>query len=717
MKTRISRFCLCLSLFALLAAPPVEARNPNRSSWAANLSQAAEPDGLTRDDRYLYSLVTDGQTVHSLWRANGGASESYRPNVVYRRSQNVGKTWSASKLVYAAADQNEIGSTEGTSPVLCAVNGQVHIVVTRQVPGWHYEVLYIHSGDGGASFDKPRIVFTGNDYWVVRDARIACEGNAVTVALEHYHTQPDSHQIMVLNSGNAGTAFTSKQAVWDPAHTGKLYDLRRNGKNLYLLYGYNRYLGVAISNDLGESFNTHWLTTPAADGNYWGYASQDVDYYQPHLATSGASVYALWAQNDIYGEGGGYEDPNGRAIYVTRSRDYGKTFDTPIKVSKGVEGAQIAQGLETIAAKGSYVYVLFPTRDGRVMLARSTSSGGSFLPPRDISLGTGGWWSRLVIDPVDTSGAKVHALTGINYSVSSDGGKTFTTPVHAFPYNFTWERPQLALGPKQATIIAGTGYFYDWELCGGLCDSDIFARVLTPSPAASGTGKGLGITTTLAAFESRLDNMQVASGPWLNFNKAMTAEIWVRPARLGATTGISDIKTPFLFKESVLSNSPRDAFSYAIATVDASGKRLLEAEITTTQGYFPIFANPAESSGLLNYNIWAHLALTYDAGVAKNNIKLYRNGRLVAVGTASGNIAAGTGNLFVGRYGDMIVDEVRLWNKALTQQEIAGHMNKPLTGKERGLAAYYPFEKTTRDQTGHGNDGILMYKEQFLTGR
>ncbi|TAL44307.1 MAG: hypothetical protein EPN89_14190, partial [Methylovulum sp.] len=94
---------------------------------------------MTRDDRYLYSLVTDGQTVHVLWRANGGASESYRPNVVYRRSQNVGKTWSASKVVYAAADQNEIGSTEGTSPVLCAVNGQVHIVVTRQVPGWHYE--------------------------------------------------------------------------------------------------------------------------------------------------------------------------------------------------------------------------------------------------------------------------------------------------------------------------------------------------------------------------------------------------------------------------------------------------------------------------------------------------------------------------------------------------------------------------------------------------
>ena len=724
MKTRTFRIWLCLLLFALLAAASAEARNPDRSFWTVNLSQVAEPEGVTRSDAYLYDLVTEGQTVHALWRANGGAGESYRPNVVYRRSRNIGKSWEPPQVVYAASAQNEVG-TAGTTPILGVGGGHVHIVVTRSVPGWHYEVVYIHSGDGGISFDEPRILFTGNDYWVIMDTRIVCQGNAVTVALVHYYTQPDKHQIMVLNSEDAGVTFTPREAVWDPIHTGCLFDLKRNGSNLYLLRyhgtgwssSYQRYLGVAVSNDLGVSFNTHWLTTPAVDGNYWGYGSQDSDYYQPHLAMSGTSVYALWAQNDIYGYPG-YDDPNGRAIYVARSRDYGKTFGTPVKVSEGVAGAQLATGLETVAARGRYVYVLFPTRDGRVMLALSTSYGWSFESPKDITLGTGGWWAQLAIDSSDKTGATAHVVAGINYLVTRNGGQTFTTPLQAFPYDFTWERPKLALGPKQAAIIAGAGFFYDSELCGGLCDRDIFARVLTPAPTTGITGRGLRITTATAAFESRRDNMQVADSPWLNFKRAMTAELWVRPMTLGATTGTTSASTPFLFKELAFSNYGTVwNFSYAVSTMDNYGNRLLGAEIRTMDGYFPILANPAKAWSFLHYNIWAHLAMTYDADVPKDNLRLYRNGRLVAVGTATGEITAGTGNLFVGKYGDMFVDEVRLWDRALTQQEITDNMDKPLTGSESGLAAYYAFEKTTRDLTGHGNDGILMYLERFMTGR
>ena len=100
-----------------------------------------------------------------------------------------------------------------------------------------------------------------------------------------------------------------------------------------------------------------------------------------------------------------------------------------------------------------------------------------------------------------------------------------------------------------------------------------------------------------------------------------------------------------------------------------------------------------------------------------DNLKLYKNGGLVAKGNASGEIAAGFGNLFVGRYGHMVVDEVRFWNRALTQKEIQAGMNVPLTGGENGLGAYYPLEKTTKDQTGHGNDGLRMYRESFTAGK
>ena len=37
------------------------------------------------------------------------------------------------------------------------------------------------------------------------------------------------------------------------------------------------------------------------------------------------------------------------------------------------------------------------------------------------------------------------------------------------------------------------------------------------------------------------------------------------------------------------------------------------------------------------------------------------------------------------------IDEVRIWNRALSQEEILANMNCHLTGHEPGLVAYYDF--------------------------
>ena len=62
----------------------------------------------------------------------------------------------------------------------------------------------------------------------------------------------------------------------------------------------------------------------------------------------------------------------------------------------------------------------------------------------------------------------------------------------------------------------------------------------------------------------------------------------------------------------------------------------------------------------------------------------------------------------------MEMADFRIWNKARTGAEIKADMNRILTGSEAGLTAYYTFANTTRDITGHGNDGIFMYKESFV---
>jgi hypothetical protein len=41
-------------------------------------------------------------------------------------------------------------------------------------------------------------------------------------------------------------------------------------------------------------------------------------------------------------------------------------------------------------------------------------------------------------------------------------------------------------------------------------------------------------------------------------------------------------------------------------------------------------------------------------------------------------------------------------------------MKRRLNGTEAGLNAYWQFSDTTKDQTPHGNDGILIYKESYV---
>jgi hypothetical protein len=102
-----------------------------------------------------------------------------------------------------------------------------------------------------------------------------------------------------------------------------------------------------------------------------------------------------------------------------------------------------------------------------------------------------------------------------------------------------------------------------------------------------------------------------------------------------------------------------------------------------------------------------------------DNLLLYINGELSKATTAKGAIMGGEGILFVGAKGDYEAtegefDELRMWNRALSAEEIRTNMGRTLTGSEDGLVACYPLDSTTRDMTGHGHDGVLMYKESFV---
>jgi Concanavalin A-like lectin/glucanases superfamily/Secretion system C-terminal sorting domain len=108
-------------------------------------------------------------------------------------------------------------------------------------------------------------------------------------------------------------------------------------------------------------------------------------------------------------------------------------------------------------------------------------------------------------------------------------------------------------------------------------------------------------------------------------------------------------------------------------------------------------------------NTWYHVAITYDA--ASTTMKLYRDGLLVSTNISVLGYSNGQ-NVIIGSYDlgnnptaffDGSIDEVRIWNRALTVTEINDRKNCELVGNETGLIAYYKFNQGI---AGGNNGGV-----------
>jgi len=315
-------------------------------------------------------------------------------------------------------------------------------------------------------------------------------------------------------------------------------------------------------------------------------------------------------------------------------------------------------------------------------------------------------------DPSVASGAKVHVFWDYpSYCYSADGGASFTKLELVTPY-FSYggaltsgaNYPYMAIGPDGKVHFAVQARYYSHSF-GGYGDFDIFYRGIAAAGAPSGANNGLHLVSN--TNDARYDNMQVPASSYLNFTSQMTGEVWVRPYAGGKTTGTTSV-VKYIFHKIEASY-----FSYGLTTYDYYGNRRAAGQIRTSDGEFWVV--PAtDTAGLVPDGTWSHLAFTYDATGGANNLKLYMNGQLVGSTTATGNLVTGDGLLFTGYYGIWDVAELRLWNVVRTQAQIAANMKRSLVGNEAGLNAYYTFKDTTQDLTGHGNDGILMYMEQYI---
>jgi hypothetical protein len=716
-RNKIFVVLLTLAALALLAGNAY-ARNPDlQSNWAVNLS-GDEPAGEVWNDG-IQEIEAVGATVHVTYWANLGNS---RARLYYRRSTDGGQTWQPKILLYDTDPDGSYFSGSRGWKFLAVDGTSVHVAYAVYPMTGHYgnRLMYHRSTDNGASFEAVRqLAPTSGVESTMFYTRIAASGGGVAIAMSYQENGVEGAlpYVATLNSADGGSTFTFNYVATSEHNNWGITvgDLKRVGNRIYLLYArdlqeppyyggdFSTALYCATSLDGGANFTHTQMTTQAASGKYLTYDIQGADY-SPNVAVDGNQVYVVWTQNDTS------FDSNDQSLYIRRSADQGQHFAAPQKLAQNqTDGiANIELGQETVAAQGGHVYVAFMTTDGAVYLRRSADNGAGFFPLQN--MGSDARWPNMAVDPAE--GAKVHVFWHEFYRYSADGGATFTRPVTFMPFNGSTDGgTQMALGPGDSKhFVVSLSYSYPPPAG----DKDIFYRRLDPVPAPSGRDQALKTFSETTTTIQRHDCMEVASSDYLNFAAQMSAEVWVKPQAGG---GSASTNARLIIHKLTSSLYPRvgDQRTYSLGTYPvAGGVRQALAELLTTAGPYSLSAASGNPIGLVSDNTWTHLAMTYDASAAGNNFKLYKNGQVIAETQATGNVATGNGNFFAGYYGRWEMDEVRLWDRALSQSEINANMRRKLTGSEAGLNAYYQFNGTTKDMTLHGNDGILLYKESYV---
>jgi hypothetical protein len=149
----------------------------------------------------------------------------------------------------------------------------------------------------------------------------------------------------------------------------------------------------------------------------------------------------------------------------------------------------------------------------------------------------------------------------------------------------------------------------------------------------------------------------------LNLTKGMTLEAWVNPSN-----------TTTAYATAIMKEQPGDY----VYTLYGSAPNNPSGEINTSSAHYGEQAVPATSR--LPINTWTHLAATFDGAT----LRLFMNGKQVssksipaAIAVSKGALRIG-GNTIWGEYFKGMIDEVRIYNRALSSSEIQSDMTTPV---------------------------------------
>lgn len=213
-----------------------------------------------------------------------------------------------------------------------------------------------------------------------------------------------------------------------------------------------------------------------------------------------------------------------------------------------------------------------------------------------------------------------------------------------------------------------------------------------PGTISGATWTTSGLFGNALTFDGVNDLVTVADSASLDLTTALTVEAWIYPT---TTTGVRDV----LIKEGA------GVDIYNLYARNWAGRP--EANV------FVGGTNRTAEGATLAANTWTHLAGTYDGSV----VTLFINGVAAAATSVSGAIPASTGALRIGgnslwgEYFQGRIDEVRVYNRALTPAEVQTDMNSAVGADVIPPAVLAMTPRNGATNVGLGSDVTITFSE------
>jgi len=319
--------------------------------------------------------------------------------------------------------------------------------------------------------------------------------------------------------------------------------------------------------------------------------------------------------------------------------------------------------VKTYANPGTYTVSLTVTGAGGNDTATKIISATAAAPVANFSASPTSGRAPLAVTFTNSSSGNV---TSYSWNFGDGSTSTGQNPVHTYATAGTYSVILTATGPSGTNTKTRTGYItvssgpvatYNFEEVSG-------TKVIDASGKGNhGTGSGTSRITQgrfgkALSFDGLNDWVTVNDAASLDLTTGMTLEAWVYPTE--SMTG---------WRTLVIKESPPDRASYYLYANSNTDQPATGAFISSYQGL--------QGGPWLLPNTWVHLAGTYDGTTQR----LYVNGTEVAKRAQSGLIAVSGGVLRIGGesiWGEFFkgrIDEIRVYNRALSAAEITTDMN------------------------------------------